>query len=461
MKKLLFTAMALSAVLALSACSGGGGSSAASNPSAWTWMSGSNTAAQSGVYGTKGAASAANVPGARGYFVSWKDGSGNLWLLGGNGYDSAGTQGDLNDLWKFDGTDWTWVNGSNTVNQNGVYGTKGVASASNVPGARNSPASWKDGAGNLCIFGGSGYDSTGTQGRLNDLWKFDGTTWVWVSGSDTVNQAGVYGTKGVASASNVPGARYFYGSATWVDNSGNLWFFGGVGYDSAGTQGNLNDLWKFDGTDWTWVSGSDTVNQNGVYGTKGIASASNVPGARWGSVTWRDGNGNLWLFGGYGYDSTGAQDDLNDVWKFDGSNWTWVSGSATVAQAGVYGTKGAASASNVPGARDSSASWTDTSGNLWLLGGNGYDSAGTNDYLNDLWKFDGAKWTWVSGSDTVNQAGIYGTKGAASASNVPGARDYAASWVDNNGNLWLFGGVGHDSTGVTDRLNDLWRYNLR
>ena len=33
-------------------------------------------------------------------------------------------------------------------------------------------------------------------------------------------------------------------------------------------------------------------------------------------------------------------------------------------------------------------SWIDASGNLWLFGGDGYDSVGTQDeYLNDLWKY--------------------------------------------------------------------------
>ena len=92
--------------------------------------------------------------------------------------------------------------------------------------------------------------------------------WTWVSGSNTVNQAGVYGTKGVAASSNVPGARE--AAVSWIDSSGKLWLFGGYGYDSAGNSGDLNDLWKYDGTNWTWVSGSNTVNQAGVYGTKGV-----------------------------------------------------------------------------------------------------------------------------------------------------------------------------------------------
>lgn len=70
-------------------------------------------------------------------------------------------------------------------------------------------------------------------------------------------------------------------------------------------------------------------------------------------------------------------------------------------------------------------------------------------------------WTWVSGSDTANQYGVYGTEGIASSSNVPGARDGAVSWIDGSGNFWLFGGQGYDSTGNWDVLNDLWRYKLQ
>jgi hypothetical protein len=32
-------------------------------------------------------------------------------------------------------------------------------------------------------------------------------------------------------------------------------------------------------TEWSWVSGSDALNQEGSYGTLGVASASNVPPA--------------------------------------------------------------------------------------------------------------------------------------------------------------------------------------
>jgi len=418
-----------------------------------TWVSGSSTVNATGVYGTKGTATATNVPGARRGRVSWTDAAGNLWLFGGFGYGSTATRGYLNDMWKWDGTNWTWVSGSSTVNTAGVYGTQGTTAATNVPGARDTSVTWTDAAGNLWLFGGFGYGSTATQGYLNDLWKWDGTNWTWVSGSSTVDAAGVYGTKGTAAATNVPGARR--GNVSWIDAAGNLWLFGGYGYDSAGTLDNLNDLWKWNGTQWTWVSGSNTINATGVYGTKGTAAATNVPGARGYSISWKDPAGNLWLFGGgvAGIISLGT---LNDLWKWDGTNWTWVSGSSTVNATGVYGTKGTAAATNVPGGRSSSSAWYDGS-NLWLFGGYGYGSTATLGYMNDLWKWDGTNWTWVNDSSLVNAAGVYGTMGTAAAANQMGTRASSISWADAAGNLWLFGGFGYDSTQTQGYMNDLWK----
>jgi N-acetylneuraminic acid mutarotase len=111
----------------------------------------------------------------------------------------------------------------------------------------------------------------------------------------------------------------------------------------------------------------------------------------------------------------------------------------------------------VPGARDYLVSWTDKNGGLWLFGGAGLDSTGANGSLNDLWEFDGSSWTWVSGSNVAEQAGIYGTKGTASSSNFPGGRLGFVSWTDKTNNLWLFGGDGLDASGARSFLNDLWR----
>jgi hypothetical protein len=63
----------------------------------------------------------------------------------------------------------------------------------------------------------------------------------------------------------------------------------------------FNDLWQFNGQEWTWVSGANQPNQEGVYGEKGVPDSNNVPGGREGALSWMDNSGNIWIFGGYGY----------------------------------------------------------------------------------------------------------------------------------------------------------------
>jgi N-acetylneuraminic acid mutarotase len=420
----------------------------------WTWAGGWSEMDHAAVYGTKGIASAANAPGARESAVGWLDASGNLWLFGG--WKSSRL---LNDLWRFDGQGWAWMSGGSTFDDAGAYGTKGVAATTNVPGARYKAAACADTHGSFWLFGGYGRDATGQASDLNDLWKFDGASWTWVSGISTVSGAPTYGTKGVASAANVPGARS--GAVAACDAAGNLWLFGGWGVSQGGTKYYVDDLWKFDGTSWTWVSGATFGGNWGNYGTRGVAAASNGPGARAGATAWIDAGGTLWLFGGYGIDSAGTGGLLNDLWKFSGGLWTWVSGSKTVNQAGSYGTKNVASSANGPGARQNASRWIDASGRLWVGFGDGYDGSGTRRQLADLWRFDGASWTWVSGPSTGDQAPVYGTRGIASTTSVPSSRMSATSWVDPGGNLWLYGGYGYGiiSFGTSwDRLADLWRY---
>jgi N-acetylneuraminic acid mutarotase len=480
--------------------SGGGGPTPPPTPSAvnkWTWESGGNMASTPdnfpfGVYGTKGIAADTNFPGARGGSVSWIDGSGNLWLFGGNGLGSTG-RGPLNDLWEFNPTakTWTWQSGSDSSSPDaaGVYGTQGIPLPNNVPGPRSGAVSWMDSSGNLWLFGGAGLtypphnptDCNSCNTLFNDLWEFNPSTkeWTWVSGSNTLFATGVYGTLGIASASNVPGARGISGgsgigsypvghSLSWIDHDGNLWLFGGAGLDSTGTYGILNDLWEFSPAtkEWTWEGGSKTASGVGIYGTQGVASVNNVPGARGNALSWTDKSGNFWLYGGFGYGATNTLGfDLNDLWEFNPATkeWTWVNGSNMGGVVPVYGTQGVASASNTPGGRDSAVAWTDNGGNLWLFGGFDDDGGATNQDLNDLWEFSPAtkKWTWVGGSNTGGAFGVYGTLGIASASNFPGARGYrgvSVAWTDGSGNFWLFGGLGYDSIGVSDILNDLWRY---
>jgi hypothetical protein len=247
--------------------------------------------------------------------------------------------------------------------------------------------SWIDSGGNLWLFGGYGYPSStfGFVGHLNDLWKYTlGTgNWTWMSGGSGPNQPSVYGTLGTAASPNVPGARS--GSSAWIDGSGNLWLFGGN--DSGGY---FNNLWKYNPTTgyWTWMSGSSTCCPGGTYGTVTVAAPANVPGVRSGAGSWIDGSGNLWLFGGFGYGfSTNQTGPLNDLWTYNPStgDWTWMSGSNQTGAAGTYGLLGTAAASNVPGSRNSTTSWIDSNGRLWMFGGIEADIV--VNYLNDLWRY--------------------------------------------------------------------------
>jgi hypothetical protein len=365
----------------------------------WAWMGGSDQPVgidypnQPGIYGTMGVPSTANLPGARFSATCWTDPQGNLWLYGGEGFDSTATRGYLGDMWRYSNGQWTWMAGSEiaATPETGtawqglpVYGTEGVASPSNTPGARWLASGWADPQGNLWLFSGVDMEQTGT----NDLWKYSNGMWTWMAGSNQPNPFGTYGVLGVPAPGNTPGARS--GAATWTDAAGNLWLFGGDGNgaDASGCAGAgvcvINDLWEYAPSlkEWAWMGGPDEADQPGVYGTEGVAAPGNLPPPRNDATAWTDSKGNLWLFGG-GY---------NDLWKYSSGEWTWENGSnqscSDVQVPGVYGTLGIPSAANVPGARTGAVGWADKSGNLWLFGG-GILCYGSNSStkLNDLWEY--------------------------------------------------------------------------
>jgi len=510
----------------------------------WTWIDGSKIAGtvSSPLYGTFPATAPtttpnplANTPGARYGAAGWTDAFGNLWLFGGNGWELSGSMtpdtlnGAMNDMWVCvsfgDACEWQLVGGydptvippnppnpATTVGaqiilnaqhegQSGFYGSPGV------PPGRLGAATWTDKSGNFWLFGGSDGGH-----YLNDLWQFNTSgvpgnyttnpgVWNFKAGATTEDQNGVY----PPSISPYPGARV--NAATWTDNAGNFWLFGGYGKDGVGAFGFLNDLWEYTGGKWNFISGSSLANQIGVYGTAGTASAGNSPGGRQEAAAWVDAGGNFWLFGGEGEDQNNPPTQngiLNDLWLYNISTkeWTFVMGNATANQTGVYeaqtvvgpvSTSGAASTCGLtvgltvggniicspvsttgalPGSRWGASAWTDAGGNLWLFGGWGLDSTGTNGNgaLNDLWVYtpnstagQPGTWTWIKGSNTGSANGVYGDELFPYKTYyiyTPGGRSNATHWVDGQGQLWLFGGEGYDSTSTTGNgyLNDMWRY---
>jgi N-acetylneuraminic acid mutarotase len=444
-----------------------------------------------GVYGTLGTPAAGNIPSGRYGASNWTSGSGILWFFGGEGRAANGPIGDLNDLWEFNPStnEWVWVSGSSTTTcykqggcgQPGIYGTLAIPAAGNIPGGRWGASNWTDSSGHLWLFAGIGYNDNGNVGYLNDLWEFYPSTneWAWMGGSSTLScgannvcgNPGVYGTLGDSAPGNIPGSRVQ--ASTWTDSSGNFWIFGGEGYDASGQIGSLNDLWEFSPNTnrWTWMGGSSSMNcgtdgcgQSGVYGSLGTPAAGNIPGGTSGAAFWVDKSGNFWLFG-----------EGNQIWEFNPSNneWAWMGGNETPGTyPGVYGKMGTPAAGNIPGVRSDAASWTDSSGNFWLLGGEGYDASGQFGSLNDLWEFspNTKQWTWMGGSSSMNcgtignglpncgQYGVYGTLGMPAVGNIPGGRYGASSWTDSSGYLWLYGGSGFDANVSSGDLNDIWKY---
>jgi len=136
-----------------------------------------------------------------------------------------------------------------------------------------------------------------------------------------------------------------------------------------------------------------------------------------------------------------------------------MSGSNLQNQIGIYGTQGIPSSLNIPGARYGASNWIDSNDNFWLFGGFGYDSIGSNsiglnNYLNDLWKFDGYNWTWVSGIDLIDSISYNGD--IISSLNTPPARAFAMNWIANN-TIFIFGGLAKN---FATFANDFWKLNL-
>jgi gliding motility-associated-like protein len=363
------------------------------NPSInqWAWIKGNNLPQQSPVYGTQGVPAPGNTPGARAYGVSgWTDNNGDIWLFGGWN-DQWG--GIFADLWRYSisTNEWTWMKGpQGPVNNSGVFGTQGIPAPANHPPSRcETTANWVDNGNNFWIFGGQGFINS--LGSLNDMWKYNVNTneWTWMNGPNTINGAGTWGTKGVANFNNIPSARMVY--ARWKDHLGNFWLFGGCDGDTL-SPGLYNDLWKYDPNTglWTWMSGTDNLNDPGFCFGPCISSTFNCPSGRFENraCTQRGCNKEHFEFFGGGGDFHGTSND-DDLWDYCVAlnEWTLMSGSVfpTVNQPSVYGTETVSAPTNHPGGRMGALAWTDPiTENFWLYGG---IIIWGQDHANDMWRF--------------------------------------------------------------------------
>lgn len=420
----------------------------------WAWIKGDQIAKIGPVPGTKGVPDAANHPSALYNYGAVIDSQDNIWIFGGNGFSADDVAGsNFNDLWKFDTStkNWTWVDGTLTPNQAGIYDSKGAPSTTARPGGRRGLSMWLDNDDNIWIFGGYGRNAAGAEVWLQDLWKFDGSRWTWVWGDDTGgNLFPVAGAVGTFDASYSPAGRIKYGH--WKDADGNFWLIGG----KWGPNKYTMDVWKWNGSMWGFFGGNATANGPDSYaGGLGVSSALSYPGGDVYGDFWYDPTSNrVWIYGA---------NNLEAMWKWDGTNFAFMGGSTATNPTPNYGSLGVPDSSNFPRTTNSAngQTWVDPStGHLWLYGGYGKDAAGVFDELDALWKYDGTQWTWVGGSNSVNQVPVRGASEVFHASHTPGARDAGVALVDSRGKVWLIGGWAYTSPGSGGYLMDIWKFDL-
>lgn len=268
--------------------------------------------------------------------------------------------------------------------------------------------------------------------------------WAYLNGPgpSTYNGTGHYGTMGVADPLNYPPSRN--GFAWTRDSSGRFWMYGG--------DASYADLWMFDGSNWTWVSGPQG---------SGVANASGRPNARSGATLTADSSGNLWLYGG---SASTSNTYYCDLWKFDGANWSNPSSRSSAnltTCTGTTGSSGVFGSGYYPGRRANAASWVDAQNRLWLFGG----GTTINDYfngissttsLNDLWEFDPSSGNWAYISGQVNNNG---TDGTYSTPPYPPGVTAMAYATDNAGNFYFYGGIGTNGGYNTQNLGSLWKHS--
>lgn len=291
--------------------------------------------------------------------------NGNFYLFGGQLlYGSSGSNLKLlNDLWKFDGSNWILIGGSpNSFNLKSISGVMGKPDPENFPGSRSFSSVWQLPDGTIYLFGGIGFDQNDRDyaGDLNQLWKFDGIQWTLLKGSIVRDRNQSLQTRvskvGSPDPSNTPGRRS--GAGSWVGLDGGLYLFGGL---------QMNDLWKYDGQDWILIAGDP-------YEKFSKGTIGKIPSGRMYPATWVGAKGELYLFGGYGIYSGplkhyGSAISLGDVWKFFEGKWHYVGGEEWVTPK----IDPRWPQNNCLGSRYGSIVWRDTAGRLLLYGGKGRD----------------------------------------------------------------------------------------
>lgn len=298
-----------------------------------------------------------NVPRARENAIWAFDAAAGTYLLFGGVYTSGQYNeffNPLGDTWTWDGTSWHQL-----------------APDSNAPVKRYSSGVAYDSVHRVVVLH-SGL------GAPNDTWTWTGSRWLLLGPTqsppsvpceqsmtwDSTHNIGLlYDSTGQCGSMPVHDATWSWDGTNWTQvpttaSPSDHSYMASIAYDSARKMavyfGHVNSgvpsTWTFDGNKWTEVSTSGSGSTSFVmasddftstivlYGDSGDtwtwdgskwspANPVHSPGARHGmSMTYDSTHHVVALFGG----STGTNTGLvphNDIWDWDGSDWTKVSGS--------------------------------------------------------------------------------------------------------------------------------------
>jgi hypothetical protein len=114
-----------------------------------------------GSYGSKGVTSTSNMISSRVNSVMWVDNANKFWIFGGNAYINSTclfisfgkltflAAVDTNELWSYDGTSWTWIDGHAASLNYYNWGSKQTPSPGNWPNTRFYYPYWLDSSGSI------------------------------------------------------------------------------------------------------------------------------------------------------------------------------------------------------------------------------------------------------------------------------------------------------------------------
>ncbi len=256
------------------------------------------------------------------------DGGGEALYVGGSFTTAGGI--DVNRIAKWDGAEWSALSGPSGTGMSGPVLDLAV---------------YDDGGGEALYAGGVFNTADGDD--VNCIAKWDGTAWSALSGPSGTGMSG-----GVSSV------------AVCDDGSGEALYAGGAFITAGGV--TVNRIAKWDGTAWSALSGPSGTGMDGTYLTvsalavfgdgdrEALYAGGNFPTAggvnvnriaRWDGTVWsalsgpsgfgvnehvlalavqRDGTGET-LFAG-GYFTTAGGLDVNGIAKWDGAEWSVLSG---------------------------------------------------------------------------------------------------------------------------------------